>query len=478
MPIESVSQSAEDQLADAEALRRSRRSRAGDRRVPMLDRLPPNSPESERGVLGCALLEPSYFHDVRAKLKTKDAFYDLRHQTIWETLCALQDAGTPIDLITVLNHLKDRQLLEQVGGAAYLSQLQDAVPSAANWSYYAEHVIEKSTLRRMINTCSGAVGKVYDYEGDVESLLGEVERDILAIRSSVMDGSDLVDISAVQQKVIKQYEDAFLGHQNFGLQTGFDGLDNIIGGMLEQELIMIGAAPSQGKTSLILNVIHRLALEKRIPVGIFSLDDPADTIIHRLACIDARVNGAEIRRGRPTEDDMTKLAVSMGKISAAKDCLMIDDSGGGSEHMMLAKARRMVQRGAKIIFVDYLQIIPAEGDGMYERTTNASHMVKRLAKEARVPVVCISAITKPAQAKADWHPTLQDFRGSGDIDYDVNQAWLLYRDPEDMENEFATTYRVVLDVGKNKQGPTGRTFLQFFKESTKFEQASNFAPVV
>jgi len=247
MPIiDSVSESL-DELADAEASFKKRRKKGDRRSSQILDRLPPHSTEAEMGVLGCVLIEPSILPEARAKIKSHIVFYDLRHQTIWETLCAMSDASTPIDLITVQQNLKDRQLLEQIGGIAYLSQLQDAVPSAANFSYYASITLEKHALRRTIATCSGVVGKVYDYEGEVEALITEVEREILSIRGTFNNDADLVDISSVQQKVIAQYEAAFNGNQHFGLQTGFDGLDNIIGGMLEQELIMVGGSPSAGK---------------------------------------------------------------------------------------------------------------------------------------------------------------------------------------------------------------------------------------
>jgi replicative DNA helicase len=473
--IDSVSAAAEDQMADAEATRRSRRQRQSHGRS-STGRLPPHDLQMEMGVLGCALLDPNQcIGECIEKLKDdgKSAFYDLRHQTIYETLAEMFNARMPVDLITVQQNLKDRQLLEQVGGIAYLSQLQDAVPSAANLSYYLEKIREKYLLRKLIQTCSGVVGRIYDYEGDVDELVDSVEKEILGIRESVSREADLVDIRAVQQRVIGQYEAAFNGNQHFGLQTGFQDLDNLIGGMLGQEMIMVGGSPSSGKTSLALCMMSHLAVNQRVPIGYFSLDDPADTVIHRLACIDARVNGAEIRRGRPTEGDMQKLGVAMLKINAAKDCLMIDESGGLNEFTMHAKARRMIQRGAKIIFLDYLQLFQAKGE-IYERTTAASHAVKRLAKEANVPVVCISAITKPRDASANWHPKMSDFRGSGDIEYDMNQAWLLYRDPEDMADEFAPIYRVCLDVGKNKQGPTGRIKLVFAKNCTRFESCSNF----
>ena len=456
-------------------LHKARRQKAGrpDAR-PAIDRLPPHALGAEQGVLGCVLLSPNECIDECVQVfgkAGKDVFYDLRHQTIFEVLANMRSENKPIDVITVQQRLKDKQLLEQVGGISYLAQLQEATPSAANLSYYCDIVREKFMLRKTIHTCTDVVGRVYDYEGEVDVLMDRVERDIMSIRESAERKLEMVDIAQVQQKVIGQYEDAFNKKMHFGVQTGYPDLDRLIGGLQPQEMIGIGGTPSAGKTSLALCIIYHMAVKNKIPSGIFSLDDSAETLIHRLACLASRVDGAKVKRGDITEGDMVKLSSAMVEINAAKANLLIDDHGGLDERTMLAKGRRMVQAGAKIIWLDYLQLLMARGDGMYERTTNASHAIKNMAKELNLPVVAISAITKPHDASKNWKPTLFDFRGSGDIDYDLNQAWLLYRDPED-ENEFAPAYKVYLDVAKNKQGPTGRIGLEFLKYCTRFESLS------
>lgn len=450
--------------------RRRPRRTLTERGAATLDRLPPHDIQMEMGVLGCIMLSPrECLAECVVKIRTKEVFYDLRHQTIYEHLVAMFDANLPIDLITVQQRLKDAQVLEQIGGIPYLSQLQDSVPSAANLGYYMEIILEKAMLRNMVQTCTGVVGRVYEYEGDVDALVSEVERTILGIRDTYAPASSaLVDIKLVQQRVLQQYENAHNGIHDFGIQTGFGNIDRIIGGLTAQEMIAIGGVPSAGKTSLMWNIVNNLAIISTTPVGIFSLDDPAETIIHRLNCINAEVDGAAIRRGECTEGDMVRLGQAVAKVHAARARLMIDDSGGLTDRLMLAKGRRMVQAGAKVLFLDYLQLLQAEGQGMYEKTTNASHAIKNMAKELRVPVVVISAITKPNNAPASWKPTMFDFRGSGDIDYDINQAWLLYRKPGDETNDFAPEYPVVMDIAKNKQGGTGTMEFIFRKPCTKF----------
>src|SRR5580698_1017447 len=217
--------------------KRSRRPR-GDRRsqsdVANIDRLPPHSIEAEQGVLGCALLDPNQcIGECVEKLKDngKAAFYDLRHQTIYETLAEMFNARSAIDLITVQQNLKDRQLLEQVGGIAYLSQLQDAVPSAANLGYYLEHVREKYLLRKLIQTCTEVVGRVYDYEGEVDALLDEVERDVLRISESRAQGS-LLPTKELVSKAIGTIENFFSRKGTLtGLGTGFPDLDRMTDGL-------------------------------------------------------------------------------------------------------------------------------------------------------------------------------------------------------------------------------------------------------
>src|SRR5271170_6654206 len=245
-------------------LKKSRRKTSATAGTPKLDRLPPHSIEAEQGVLGCILLSPNdCLGDCVEKLKDdgKEAFYDLRHQTIYETLSEMFNARAPIDLITVQQNLKDRQLLEQIGGIAYLSQLQDAVPSAANLSYYLEIVREKYLLRRMIQTCSGVVGKIYDFEGEVDALLDEVEKEVLRVNESRVQ-TNVQNVKELVTHAIGTIEHFFNRKGELsGIATGFPDLDKMTDGFHGGEMIVIAARPSMGKTSLAMNIAEHVAIE-------------------------------------------------------------------------------------------------------------------------------------------------------------------------------------------------------------------------
>jgi replicative DNA helicase len=272
----------------------------------------------------------------------KDVFYDLRHQTIFETLVTMFDTREAIDVITLQQRLKDKQLLEQVGGIAYLAQLQDAVPSAANLSYYLEHVQEKYLLRKMIHTCTDVVGRVYDYEGEVDALMDEVERDILRISESRAQSSALTTKELVG-KAIGTIENYFSrkGVLN-GLATGFADLDRMTDGLHGSEMIVIAARPSMGKTSLAMNIAEHVVLEQKLPVAVFSLEMSAESLVLRMMCSLARVNLRSIREGFMSESDFPKLTSAAGRLANAP--LFIDDSAGLSILQLRARARRLAQR--------------------------------------------------------------------------------------------------------------------------------------
>ena len=348
-----------DAGADFKKLRRQKSDRRSSSAIPTLDRLPPHSNEAEMGVLGCALLDPNQcVGECIEKLKDdgKSAFYDLRHQTIYETLAEMFNTRDAIDLITVQQHLKDRQLLEQVGGIAYLSQLQDAVPSAANLSYYLDIVREKYLLRKLIATCSGVVGKVYDYEGNVEELLDEVEKEILHVNES-REQVGMQPINALVNGAIATIENYHARQgQLGGISTGFPDLDKMTDGLHGGEMIVIAARPSMGKTSLAMNVAEHVAVELKLPVGVFSLEMSSQSLILRMMCSLARVNLRNIREGFMIETDFPKLTSAAGRLSGSK--LFIDDTAGLSILQLRARARRMSQQhGIKLFVIDYLQLL-------------------------------------------------------------------------------------------------------------------------
>ena len=454
-------------------LKRSRRPK-GDRRAasatPTLDRLPPHALEAEQGVLGCALLEPNQcIGECIEKLKDdgKSAFYDLRHQTIYETLAEMFNSRTAIDLITVQQNLKDRQLLEQVGGIAYLSQLQDAVPSTANLSYYLEIVREKYLLRKLIATCSGVVGKVYDYEGEVEALLEEAERDVLSIRCNADSGRGDTDISLIINKMADNFEDAANGKKPEGLESGFIDLDRIAGFMRRQELIIVAGTPSSGKTTLLYNIFYKLA-SSGVMTGLINLDTSAYSAIYRYSCLAGQVDGWKCERGIASEGDLMKMVVGTGKINSLKSFIKIRDDVN-NEHRLTSACRLFKQQGCKVIGIDFMQQLSCAGKSKYEKISRAAEVIKGLSKELDIPIIAISSLNRE-NAKEQKKPSMQDLNGSGDIEYHANKIILLH-----CEDRESSARSVELNVAKNKDGMTGRFNLTMFAPQFRFENASKIS---
>src|SRR5438552_7340490 len=321
--IDTVESSPGIAAVDLKKSRRKPQSLADPLKV---DRLPPHSVEAEQGVLGCALLSPNEcLGECITKLKAaSEVFYDLRHRTIYEVMVEMYDRKEGIDTTTLQQRLKDRQQLEAVGGLAYISSLPDAVPSAANLDYYVSIVREKYILRKMIQTCTEVVGRVYEHEGEVDALLDEVERDILHISESRVESSTNT-IKELVHTAITTIEN-FHQRQGMltGVGTGFLDVDKMISGFHEGEMIVIVARPSWGKTSLAMNIAEHIAIELRLPVGVFSLEMTAESLVLRMLCSRSRVNLRNIRDGFLAERDFPKLTGSAGKLAGAP--LYIDDT--------------------------------------------------------------------------------------------------------------------------------------------------------
>jgi replicative DNA helicase len=474
--IDSVSESAG---AGAD-LKKSRRSKAGfSGPSPGVDRLPPHSPEAEQGVLGCVLLSPNNcVGECVEKFKSgPEVFYDLRHQTIFETLVEMYDQREAIDLITLQQRLKNKQRLEEVGGIAYLSSLPDTVPSAANLAYYLDIVLEKFVLRKMIQTCTEVVGRVYDHQGEVDALLDEVERDILRIGETRVEGKT-DKIKDLVKKAINIIED-FHQRQGMltGIGTGFTDLDKMTSGLHGGEMIVVAARPSMGKTSLAMNIAEHVAIEDKIPVGVFSLEMTSESLVLRMLCSRSRVNLRNVREGFLAERDFPKLTGAAGKLANAP--LFIDDSSGLSILQLRAKARRMAQQyGIKLFIVDYLQLLHStarRAENRQQEIADISNGIKSLAKELNVPVIVLSQLNRDLEKEKDRKPRLSDLRESGAIEQDADVVCLLYkptRDDEEGGGDEADALPVNLLIAKQRNGPTGDIHLTFLKSYTRFESAA------
>jgi replicative DNA helicase len=472
------------QAPDLKHAPRRRGSNGSNGLAQSVDRLPPHSSDAEQGVLGCILLSPNEcMGECLSKLKGgSDVFYDLRHQTIFDAMAEMFDKREAIDVITLQQRLKDQQLLEQVGGIAYLAGLPDVVPSSAHLEYYLNIVQDKFLLRKMIRVCTDVVARVYDSEGEVDSLMDEVERDVLRI-SEFRVQSQISTIKQLVNKAINTIEDY---HQRqgklTGLPTGFIDLDKLTTGMHPGEMIVIAARPSVGKTSLAMNIAEHVAIDNGIPVGVFSLEMTADSLVLRMLCSRSRVNLRNVRDGFLAERDFPKLTSSAGKLASAP--LFIDDSSGLSILQLRAKARRMYQQyGIKLFVIDYLQLLHSASkrvENRQQEIADISGGIKALAKELNVPVIVLSQLNREIEREKGRAPRLSDLRESGSIEQDADLVGLLYKPSSKSDDDESGSgaepedaIPVNLLIAKQRNGPAQIDVnLTFLKTYTRFESAA------
>lgn len=439
----------------------------------MKDRLPPFDNDAEQGVLGCCLLAPVDSIPLCVnRLQRKEAFYDLRHQVIFEALVEMQDERQAIDLITVRNWLKNKNTLEDSGGIPYIDSLMDTVPSAANISYYIDIVVENFIRRQGIETCTEGASAFFDATTPVEQSLDQVEAKILKI------GSDKTqEIQPIKDLVSAAIDSIEKAHQNHGtltgLATGFADLDRMTTGLHGGEMIVIAARPSVGKTSLAMNIAEHVAINQKLPVGVFSLEMTAESLITRMICSKARVNLRNVRDGFLSERDFPKLTGAAGKIQQSK--LYIDDSAGLSILQLRAKARRMHQLyGIKLFVIDYLQLLTStnrRAENRQQEIADISSGVKGLAKELNVPVIVLSQLNREVE-KTGGKPKISMLRESGAIEQDADLVGLLYKDNDEEPEKERDVIPVNLYIAKQRNGPTGDIRLSFLKAFTRFEQAA------
>lgn len=447
-------------------LKRTRLVR-GDRAISTIDRLLPHSPEAEQGALGCVLLSPrDCMGQCIERFKAgADVFYDLRHKTIWQVLLEMYNTSEAIDVITLQQRLKDKQLLEQVGGIAYLASLPDAVPSAANLSYYLDIVQEKFLLRKMIQTCTDVIGRVYDYEGEVDMLMDEVERDILAIRET-RGRRDMPEVKELVKDALDDIESRWARQGAIsGLSTGLADLDRQSDGLHGGELIVIAAFPSTGKTSIAMNIAEHVLLNQHLPVGVFTLEMTAMSLVSRFICSHARVSLRNISSGFLSERDFPRISASAGRIATSK--IHFDDTSDMSIFQLRAKARRMWQQHQiKLFVVDYIQLLNANGGGRkvenrQQEVADISRGLKQMSKEFNVPVIALSQLNDDGK-----------LRESRAIGQDADCIWMMERGDEE-SNPNEDFEAVKLWIRKNRNGPRDICVnLTFLKGLTRFENTA------
>ncbi len=460
------------------------RTRGGGRARSPIDKLPPHSPEAEQGVLSCIFLDPNVcIPETIEKLKVVDAFYGTNHQLIIDAMWTMFDEKRAIDPITVQQYIKDNGDLAEVGGVDYIASLVNMVPSATHLPFYINIVREKYILRRVVRGCTDVVAKLFAHEGEVSETLDSVEKVLLNLTGDRIETKPVRHAKDIVHQAINHIERL---HENqgklLGLSYGFPDLDKMTQGMRGGEMIVIAARPSIGKTSLALNIAEAVAIDQKIPVGVFSLEMSSESLMVRMICSRARVNLRNINEGFLSERDFPKITGAAGRISAAP--LYIDDSSGLSVMELRAKARRMyVQYGIKLFVIDYLQLLHSTNQRCQNRQqeiADISNGIKGISKELDVPVIVAAQLNREMERDKRKKPRMSDLRESGAIEQDADLIGLLYKphagDAEDEgaeENQEAIP--VNMFIAKQRNGPTGDVNFSFLKSYTRFESAAKIS---
>ncbi|GKV67337.1 replicative DNA helicase [Sporosarcina sp. NCCP-2331] len=434
----------------------------------MIERTPPHNNEAEQSVIGAIFLEPQALITASEILLPED-FYRIAHKKIFETMLVLSDKGQPIDLVTITEELKVKNELEDVGGISYLAELANAVPTAANIVHYANIVEEKSLLRRLIRVATGIVEDGYTREDEVEALLGEAEKKMMEVSNRKNAG----DFRHIKDVLVETYDNIELLHTRkgevTGIPTGFRDLDKITAGFQRNDLIIVAARPSVGKTAFALNVAQNVATKTDENVAIFSLEMGAEQLVMRMLCAEGNIDAQVLRTGNLEADDWRKLTMAMGSLSNAG--IFIDDSPGIRINEIRSKCRRLQQEhGLGMIMIDYLQLIMGSGrgsDNRQQEVSEISRSLKALARELKIPVIALSQLSRGVEQRQDKRPMMSDLRESGSIEQDADIVSFLYReDYYDKETEMQNMIEII--IAKQRNGPTGTVTLAFAKEYNKF----------
>lgn len=444
------------------------------------DRIPPQNIEAEQAVLGAIFLEPSAFITA-SEILTADDFYRNAHQKIFQVFAKLNDAGKAVDLVTVAEELSATRQLEDAGGLSYLSELAASVPTAANIAYYAEIVAEKALLRRLIRTATHIAQEGYTREDDVDELLDEAERSIMEVAQRKNAG----DFKHIKDVLVSTYDNIEMLHNRkgdvTGIPTGFYELDRMTAGFQRNDLIIVAARPSVGKTAFALNIAQNVGTKTGENVAIFSLEMGAEQLVMRMLCAEGNIDAQRLRTGALTDEDWRKLTMAMGSLSNSG--IYIDDTPGVRVTEIRSKCRRLKQEhGLGMVVIDYLQLIQGSAhsrENRQQEVSEISRSLKALARELEVPVIALSQLSRSVEQRQDKRPMMSDIRESGSIEQDADIVAFLYREDyyeQDTENKNI----IEIIIAKQRNGPVGTVQLAFVKEYNKFvnlERRFDDAPV-
>jgi replicative DNA helicase len=443
-------------------------------RDPFRDRTAPRAPEAEQAVIAAMLMDTDAI--LRASEHVDDTmFYDERHRRIFRAMIAISQRSEVVDPVTLANELNRRGELEASGGKEYIGELIDAVPTAANVEYHARIVKEKALMRRLIETSTTIISEAFQGRATAEELLDDAEQKIFQV-SQQRGLQGFTRVKELMWPTMERIEALQRGGKTItGVASGFTDLDELTSGFQPSDLVIVAARPSMGKTALVLNIAQYAAIEKNVPVAVFSLEMSKESLVQRMLTAEGRVDAQKMRKGLLRDEDYSRLARAAGILSGAP--IWIDDSAGITLLEIRSKARRLkADQDIGMVVIDYLQLIqgPASSESRQQEISQISRSLKALAKELAVPVVALSQLSRaPEQRAGDHRPQLSDLRESGAIEQDADLVMFIYRQevydgPADKDGN-SLEGRAEVIVGKQRNGPIGLVNLFFHKAYTRFE---------
>jgi len=447
-----------------------------------IDRLPPHSVEAEEAVLGSLLVDPDAILEVAPFLRP-EAFYRDKNRWVYEACCSLSGATDPVPInqITVAEELARRGRLEAVGGSAYLSHLVAVLPTSVHVEYYGRIVHRLSLMRQLIEAAGQIAAIGYEQDPDVDAALSRAE-DLLYKLHSYESSRDFEHIRPVMHRyfddispIAPPSEAKRLTH----VRTGFAGIDDLLGGLQQSDMIVLAARPSMGKSSLALNIARNAAVAQEARIAIFSIEMSKEQLVHRLLASEAGIDSQHIRRGHPGDVQHAKLLKAAEQLHSA--AIWVDDSPSLRPAEMRSKARRLdFEHGIDLVIIDYLQLMQSDRrtDNKVQEVTDISRSLKALARELNVPVLALSQLSRAVESRPRHTPMLSDLRESGSIEQDadvvvfINREELHYKRDE-WERQFPDKPYpeglAEITIAKHRNGPIGGVVLRFRHEITKFE---------
>jgi replicative DNA helicase len=435
----------------------------------LIKRIMPNSLEAEQSVIGSMIMDKDAIV-AASEILVKDDFYHQQYGILFESMVELHEGGQPVDLVTLQNKLKEKEVPKEISSLEFVRELVTSVPTSANVKYYANIVKENSMKRKLIRVTEDIENECYAGTESLEAVMDKTEHDIFALLSSRTSG-EYVPIRQVVMNALEKIERASRQKGNVtGIPTGFLDLDRQTAGMQPSDLILIAARPSMGKTAFVLNIAQNVAFREHMCVAIFSLEMSKEQLVNRMFSLESRVDAQALRTGNLSDADWEKLVEGAGIIGESE--LIIDDTPGISISELRSKCRKYkLEHDLKIVIIDYLQLMTGSGgrasDSRQQEISDISRSLKALARELGVPVVALSQLSRAVEQRPDHRPMLSDLRESGAIEQDADVVMFIYRDDYyNKDTDLKGISEII--IAKQRNGPVGTIQLAWLAEYTKF----------